>query len=125
MFRYANPYDFEPRVAEGDQVGGMVIVLDVSDDFEMWSRCGNWELALSSKVKHLPVMSLTYFFCIACKDMYTILEEMKMIAVSSTVRYFKCNKKFTPNVISTINAIKKITQNVISTVNVITKIHQM
>ena len=26
MFRYANPYDFEPRVAEGDQVDYMDII---------------------------------------------------------------------------------------------------
>ena len=30
MFRYANPYDFEPRVAEGDQVDYMDIVQGVT-----------------------------------------------------------------------------------------------
>ena len=33
MFTYANPYDGEPRVAEGDQVDVMYIVLDVVDEF--------------------------------------------------------------------------------------------
>ena len=33
MFRYANPYDFEPRVAEGDQVDYMDIVQGV-DEFD-------------------------------------------------------------------------------------------
>ena len=33
MFRYANHYGFELRVIEGDQVGGMDIVLDVGDEF--------------------------------------------------------------------------------------------
>ena len=34
MFMYPNPYDFEPRVAEGDQVNGMGIDLDVVDGFD-------------------------------------------------------------------------------------------
>ena len=34
MFRYANFYDFEPRVIEGDHVDGMDIVLDVVDEFD-------------------------------------------------------------------------------------------
>ena len=34
MFRYANPYDFELRVAEGDQVDYMDIVLGVVDEFD-------------------------------------------------------------------------------------------
>ena len=33
MFRYANPYDFEPRVTEGDQVDYMDIVQGV-DEFD-------------------------------------------------------------------------------------------
>ena len=33
MFRYANPYDFEARVAEGDQVDYMDIVQGV-DEFD-------------------------------------------------------------------------------------------
>ena len=33
MFRYANPYDFEPKVAEGDQVDYMDIVQGV-DEFD-------------------------------------------------------------------------------------------
>ena len=45
MFRYANPYDFEPRVAEGDQVDYMDIVQGV-DEFDGHSRCGNRGLAL-------------------------------------------------------------------------------
>ena len=34
MFRYADPYDFEPRVAEDSQVVGMNITLDENDEFD-------------------------------------------------------------------------------------------
>ena len=58
MFTYANPYDFEPRVAEGGQVCGMDIVLDGIDEFG--GQDVETGLALSFTVKHLSRISLTF-----------------------------------------------------------------
>ena len=73
MFRYANPYDFEPRVAEGDQVDYMDIVQGV-DEFDgqdvetegwrlnsmLWCTCQT--SFLLQIIRPLPKVFLTFLF---------------------------------------------------------------
>ena len=44
MFRYANPNDFEPRVAEGDQVDYMDIVQGVDEFDDQDVETEGWRL---------------------------------------------------------------------------------
>ena len=73
MFRYANPYDFEPSVAEGDQVDYMDIVQGV-DEFDgqdvetegwrlnsmLWCTCQT--SFLLKIIRPLPKGFLTFLF---------------------------------------------------------------
>ena len=67
MFRYRNPSGFKPKVTEVDQVDDKDIVIHVVDEFD-------GQGVLSFKIKHLQGLSLTYFFCIPCINMYTNTE---------------------------------------------------
>ena len=70
MFRYASFYNLEPGVTEGDQVDGIDVVLDVADEF-VAKLCELRAGPFPFKVKNLPMTSLTYFFCVTYKNLYT------------------------------------------------------
>ena len=57
MFRYANPYDFEPRVAEGDVTGEFVTYLGVFKAHLY--RCSGGDRSESTR---LIICSFTYLF---------------------------------------------------------------
>ena len=61
MFSYANPYDFEPILAEGDQVNSMDIVLDVVDVFGGDDeKADSWHLNSISPLYNLHNYVLRY-----------------------------------------------------------------
>ena len=67
MFRYANPYDSVPRVAESDQVlDGINIVLDVMDE----SDGQDVETGLAFFLSQTPTRDITDIFLLYNRQKY-------------------------------------------------------
>ena len=82
MFRYANPYDFEPRVAEGDQVDYMDIVdeFDGQDvETEGW-RLNSMLWCTCQTCEGMPLIQE----CLCCKELDTCVAMMEGLNRNST-----------------------------------------